>query len=195
VHRHVLRVRDSVCDCQRLLRVSAAQRDTGLQDAHGPLIPAVRVRARTPIRVARSLQESRGLLVIPANEMNLRERVEHRTRRLAHELQRAAHIEGPVQYLLGASQIAETHADLSERRERNPEAVRSAGVLLQFHAALGQRERLIVAVLHHRHVRLIAAHDRKDVVRVDHDREPLGVAERRHRLVEPAVLRERHTRQ
>ena len=67
--------------------------------------------------------------------------------------------------------------------------------LLQLDAALGERQRLVVAVLHQRDVRLVAADRRQDVAGVDHHREPLGLAQRRHRLVEPAFLRERHARQ
>ena len=68
-------------------------------------------------------------------------------------------------------------------------------LLLQLDAALGQRQRLLVAVLHHRDVRLVAAHRRQHVAGLDDQREPLGLAQRGHRFVEPPFLRERDARQ
>ena len=133
--------------------------------------------------------------MVAADQVNLRQRVEHRAGRLAHELQGAAHVERAVERLLGAAQVAEPHADLPERGERDAEAVRRARLLLQLDAALGQRQRLVVAVLHHRHVRLVAAHRRDDVAGSDHQRQPLGLAQRRHRFVEAAFLRERDAAQ
>ena len=61
-------------------------------------------------------------------------------------------------------QVAEPDADLAERGERDAEPVRRARLLLQLDAALGERQRLLVPVLHHRHVRLVAA-DRGDARR------------------------------
>ena len=73
--------------------------------------------------------------------------------------------------------------------------MRRARLLLQSDAALGERQRLLVPVLHQGHVGLVAAHRRQDVARLDHDGEPLGLAQRGHRLVEPSFLRERDARQ
>ena len=114
---------------------------------------------------------------------------------VSDEMERAADVERAVQRLLGALQVAEADADLAERGERDGEPVRRARVLVQRDAALGERERLLVAVLHQRDVRLVAAHRRQHVVGLDDDRQPLGLAQRGHRLVEPPVLRERDARQ
>ncbi len=73
-----------------------------------------------------------------------------------------------------------------------PSAVRRARLLLQRDAALGERQRLIVPVLHQRDVGLVAADRRQHVARLDDDGEPLGLTQRRDRLVEPSFLRERH---
>ena len=118
-----------------------------------------------------------------------------RAGRLAHELQRTADVERAVERLLRAPQAAEADADLAERGERDAETVRRARFLLQLHAPLGELQRLVVAVLHHRDVRLVAADGRDHVAGADHHREALGLAERRHRLVEPPFLRERDAAQ
>ena len=64
--------------------------------------------------------------------------------------------------------------------------------LVQRHAALGERQRLLVAVLHHRDVRLVAADECEDVVGVDRRGEPLRVPQGAHGFVVAAALRERH---
>ena len=56
-------------------------------------------------------------------------------------------------------------------------------------------QRLLVAMLHQRDVRLVAADGREHVAGLDHQGETLGLPQRRHRLVEASVLRERHARQ
>ncbi len=127
--------------------------------------------------------------------MNLGERVENGAGRLAHELQRAAHVERAVEGLFGAVQAAEPDAYLSERGERDAQTVRRTALLLQFHAALGERQRLVVPVLHQRDVGLVAADSRQHVPGLDEQRQPFRLRESRHRLVQPAFLRERDARQ
>jgi hypothetical protein len=73
--------------------------------------------------------------------------------------------------------------------------VRRTTLLLQFHAALGERQRLVVAVLHQRHVGLVAADRREDVPRLDEQCQPFRLCESRHRLVQTAFLRERDARE
>ncbi len=133
--------------------------------------------------------------MLAPDQVNLGERVEDRAGRLAHELQRAADVEGTIQRLLGAIEAAEPDADLPERRERHAEPMRRAPLLLQLDAALREAERLLVTVLHQRHVRLIAADRRQDVDGLDEQRKPLGLRQRRHGLFEPPFLRERDSRQ
>ena len=101
--------------------------------------------------------------------MDLRERVEDGAGRLV-ELDRAAHVERAVQRLLGPREVAEPDADLAERGERDGQAVARAVRFVQRHAALGERERLLVAVLQHHHVGLVAAHGRQHVVGLDERR-------------------------
>ena len=160
------------------------QREPGAEHPHRPFVPMARLASVGAVRLAGAAEELAGHVVAAANQMNLRERVEHGAGRLV-ELNRAAHVERAVQRLLGAGEIAETDADLPERGERHREAVTRPVRLVQRHAALGQRERLLVAVLEHHHVRLVAAHGRQHVVGLHHRREPLGLPERRHRLVVP----------
>ncbi len=68
-------------------------------------------------------------------------------------------------------------------------------LLLQLDAAFGERQRLLVPMLHQRDVGLVAADRRQDVAGLDEHRQALGLRERRHRLVETSFLRERHARQ
>ena len=95
-----------------------------------------------------------------------------------------------MQRVLRARQIAEPHADLSERRERDGEAVSRSMRFVQRDAALGERQRLLVAVLQHHHVRLVAADRGQHVVGLNQRGEPLGLPQRRHRFVVAAELRE-----
>ncbi len=157
--RNVLGPGNFVGDLQRGGGIATPERDSRLEDTDGPLIPAAGLRAVLAVGFARALQAATGFLVVASNQVNLRKGVEDRARRLAHELHRAAHVQRPVEGLLGARQVPEPHADLAERRQRDAQPVRRAGLLLQLDAALGERHRLIVAVLHHRHVRLVAADD------------------------------------
>ena len=127
--------------------------------------------------------------------MNLRQRVEDRAGRLPHELQRAAHVEGAVQRFLGAGQIAEADVNLPERGQRDAESVRRPGFLLELHASLGQRQRLLVPMLHRGDVRLVSEDRREDVARLRGNGQPLRVAHRNERLFEPPFLGERDARQ
>ena len=70
--------------------------------------------------------------------MNLRQGVEDGAGRLL-ELDRAAHFERAREDLLGALEIAKLHEDLSERRQRDGEAMTRAERLMQRDAALRER--------------------------------------------------------
>ena len=100
-----------------------------------------------------------------------------------------------MQRVLGADQIAHADADLPERGQRHRQAVARAVGFVQRDAPLRQRERLLVAVLHHHHVRLVAADRGEDVVGVHQRGKALGLAQRAHRLVVPAQLGERDSRE
>ncbi len=125
--------------------------------------------------------------------MNLRQRIEHRAGRFV-KLDGAADVEGAMQRVFGASQIAETDADLAKRRERDGQPVARPVRFVQRHAALRQRERLLVAVLEQHHDRLVPADRRHDVVSLNRGCQPLCVTQRRHRFVVPAELRQRDAR-
>ena len=124
--------------------------------------------------------------------MNLGEAVDGATR-LAQELH-APHVERPAKQFARAQQVSNADADLPERGKRDAETVRRPGSGLKRHATLGERERLVVPVLHERHVRPISADDGDDVVPAL-DGESLGMAQRRHRLVKASVLGKRDTRE
>ncbi len=93
------------------------------------------------------------------------------------------------------SRLADADANLPERGEGDGQPVRRASAFVQRDAALGQRERLLVLVTHHRDVGLVAADERQHVFGLDLLGEVLALAERRHRFIGPAGLRERDARQ
>ena len=126
--------------------------------------------------------------------MDLRKRVEYRARRLV-KLDRASHVQRPVQRVFRAAEIAEADADLPQRCQRDREAVAGPRRLSSDDAALRERQRLFVTMLQHHHVRLVAAHRRQHVVGLDDGCQALGLAERRHRLVVASELGERDARE
>ena len=133
--------------------------------------------------------------MLASDQVDLRQRIEDRAGRLAHELQRAAHVERAIERLFRAVEVAEPDTDLAERGERDAEPVRRAPVLLQLDAAFRQRPRLLVPMLHQRDVRLVATDRGQHVPGLDEHGQPLGLRERRHRLVEASLLREGHARE
>jgi hypothetical protein len=146
------------------------------------------------VRIARAREKIAGGVVASAHQMDLCEGVEDRAARFM-ELNRASHVERAVQRVLRAAQIAQAHTDLSERRERDGQAVAPAVLLVKRDASLGERERLLVTVLQHRDARLVPAYRRQHVVGMDERGEPLGLAQRHHRLVVSPQLGQRHTRE
>ena len=170
--------------------LAAPQGEPGAEHADGPFVPAARLTAVRAVGFARAAEKVGGGFVLAANQMNLRQRIEHRAGRLV-ELDRTANVEGAVQRILCARQIAEPDADLAERGERDGEAVAGSVRLVQDHAALGERKRLLVAVLQHHHVRLIAADGREHVVGGHRRGKPLGLPQRHHRFVVLTELRHR----
>ncbi len=83
-----------------------------------------------------------------------------------------------MQNFLGALELAEPHEDLSERGERNGEPASGPHLFLQRRTVLGHGERLLMAVLEQRHVRLVVADDTEDILRLHRRRESLGVLQR-----------------
>ena len=130
------------------------------------------------------------LVVIAAHEMDLRQRVEDGAGRLVEE-HPAPDVERPMKHIVRARQRAKADADLSQCRERHREAVAGRILLVQRDTAFGQRQRLFVAMANHRHVRLVPADDRDDVVGADRRGDTLGLTQRRQRFVVAALLRQR----
>ena len=104
--RRVERLGDVGRQRQRRSRLPAPQREPRLEHLQRPLIPARRLRSVLAVGFARLLQAAARGLVLAADQVDLRQRVEHRAGRLAHELQRAAHVERAVERLLGALEAA-----------------------------------------------------------------------------------------
>ena len=170
--------------------MAAAERETRAQDAHGPLVPATRLPAVRAVRLAGAAETLARRVVPAADQMDLRERVEDGARRFV-ELHRTANVERAIQRLFRRAELSEAHANLPERRQRHRQAMARSPRFMDRDAALRQRERRLVAMLQHHHVRLIAADRREHVVGLHRCREALGLAERRERLVVAADLRER----
>ena len=95
----------------------------------------------------------------------------------------------------GACEIAEAHANLAQRGERDGERRQRSEVLLQRDGALGERLRLLVAMPDQRDVRLVDADDRERVVRCQRRGLTLGQPQRRRRFVVAAALRVHDARQ
>ena len=121
-----------------------------------------RLAAVGAIRIACPAQEIRCGVVAAPNQMNLRQRVEDCAGGFM-ELDGTPDLERPMQRFFGAVEVAEAYADLSERGERDGETMFRAVLFVKRYAAFGQGERLLMAVLHHHHIRLVAAHRSKDV--------------------------------
>ena len=77
------------------------------------------------------------------------------------ELHGAANFERAMQHGLGAREIADAHADLAERGERDRKAGPLSETFLQRDRALGERQGLIVAMPNQRDVRLVDADGRE----------------------------------
>ena len=189
------RPRKFTSECERRIRLTTTKRQPRFENLQRPLIPPARFRAVLAVGFARLLQVAARRVVIASDQMNLRERVEHTARRLAHELHRAANVERPIERLLGALQAAQPHANLPERGERDSQTVRSARFFLQLHAAFRERQRLLVTMLHQRDVCLVAADGGDDVLRIHREGETFALPHRRQRFVQPSFLRERHAGQ
>jgi hypothetical protein len=125
-----------------------------------------------------------GAFVRAAHQVDLCERVEDRARRFVEE-HRAAHLEGAVQHLFCAFEIAEQHERLPQRGECDGKPVSGSHALVQVEAPFRKRERLVVAMAHQRDVGLIVDDTRQDIVGLDGNREPFRLAERGCRFVVP----------
>ena len=157
---------------QRLVQGAAPQRQPGAQQPHRPFIPVTGLPAICAVRFFCPPEKLAGDLVATAYQVNLRQRVEPRPGGFV-KLNGTAHLERPMQRLLGAGQIPETHTDLSERGERDREPVAGAVFLVKRDAAFRQGKRLLVAMLEHHDVGLVPADSCQHVVGMDERGEPL----------------------
>ncbi len=101
-------------------------------------------------------------------------------------------VERAVEDLLRSFEVAQLDEDLSERRERDGEAVPGPERLMQADAALRERERLVVAMPHQRDVRLVVHDARQHVVSGDRHRQPFALAKRGAGFVGTPGLCEQH---
>ena len=177
-----------------LVHGAAAQRETRGEHADRPFVPPARLPPVRAVGFAGAFKVLGGGVVSPADQVNLRQRVEDRSGRFV-KLNRTADFQRPMQRFFGAREIAEPHANLSHRRQRHRQSVAGAVRFVQGNAAFGERARLLVAMLQEQHVRLVAADSRDDVVGMNGRCQPFGVAQRRHRLVVATLLSERDARQ
>ena len=185
---------DLVGDRQRFVGLAAARREPRADHAQRPFVPAAGVAAVGAVRLGGLPQVLRGVLVVAAHQRHLRQRVVDGAGRLV-ELHRAAHVERAVQHRIGAIEVADAHADLAERGERDRQAGSLAEPLVQIDGALGERERLFVAVANQRDVGLVAVDRRQHIVGLENRGHPLGLAQRRIGFVVAAGLREHDRRQ
>ena len=181
----------SIGQGDRLVQASPPEREARAEHADRPLVPAARLAAVVAVGLSGLPQHHFGLVVLAADQVDLRERVEDRAGCLV-KLDGAAQLERPLQGRLGAGEVAHPHADLPEGAESRGEAVPAPVRLVQAHAALDERQRLVVLMLEHHHDRLVRQDRGQHVVGVDHRREALGLAHGADRLLVAAELRERH---
>ena len=91
-------------------------------------------------------------------------------------------------------EIADVYADLPKRGEGDRQPVPRSVRFVDRHAPFGQRQRLLVPVLHHHDVGFIAAHRRHDIVGLDERGKPFGLPQSGHRFVAAAQLGKRDAR-
>ena len=177
-------------------RAKSPRRDgqSRVDEPQRPVVPARRVRVVVAEGVARLRQRVGARVVVAANQMDLREAVEDRAGRLVVE-QRRAHGERRIERLGGARQLTEADRNLAERAERHGQSVARRILLVQRDGALGQRQRLLVAMADHRDVGLVAARDGHHVVGLHGLREPLGLSQRHQRFVVASLLGQAAARQ
>ena len=192
--RRVGRLGDLVGDRERFVGLAAPRREARADHAQRPLIPAAGVASVGAVGLGRLPQVLGGVLVVAAHQRHLRQRVVDGAGRLV-ELHRAADVERAVQHGIGAIEIADAHADLSERRERDRQTRALSKSLVQVDRALGERERLFVAVANQRDVGLVAVDRREHIIGLENRGHALGLAQRGIRFVVAAGLREHHRRQ
>ena len=87
-----------------------------------------------------------------------------------------------------AHAVAQDAGEAHQRRQAQAARLDGRDHLVQRHRALGEGERLVVAMPHHRHVRLVAADAPQDVLGLRRRGQLLGLPKRAHGLVVAAGL-------
>jgi hypothetical protein len=83
-----------------------------------------------------------------------------------------------MQHRVGAIEIADADADLAERRQRDGQGRDPAESLVQVDRALGERERLFVAVADQRDVGLVPVDGGQHIVGLEDRGHALGLPQR-----------------
>ena len=174
---------DFVREPQRLVRRAAPRGQLGFEHADRPLVPQARLRAVAAVRLAGLAQVVAGRLIAAAHQRDLRERVEDGAGDFVELSLGCATSSARCSTFSARSSLPSLHENLSERGERNREAAPGADLLLQRRALFGQRQRLLVAVLNQRDVRLVVADDAEHVLRLHRRGEALGLPQARRSLL------------
>ncbi len=134
VERRRAGLQDLVGARDRLVERAAAQREPRAEHAHRPFVPLAGLAAVGAVRLAGAAEEIARGVVAAADQVNLRQRVEHRAGGLV-KLNRAAHLERAVQRVFGARRDRRAarrsaRAWRARRRGRGPSrALRAATTL------------------------------------------------------------------
>ncbi len=192
--RRSRRAGDLIGDGKRVVRTAAAGRKPGGNHPQRPFVPPARVAAVSAERIGGAPQVLRRMLVVAAHQRHLRKRVVNRAGGLV-ELHRGPDVERAMQNRVGALEMAEANANLTERGERSRQARALADALVHRDGPLGEGQRLIVPVANQRHIRLVPVDHGEHVVGLNGGGEALGLAEGRGRFVVAAGLRQHRRRQ
>jgi hypothetical protein len=183
-------VHDFVGARHGLVEEPLLQGDSCAEDSDRPLVPLAGLPAVGAVRLAGPGEVVAGHLVAAAHQLDLCQRVEDGAGGFV-ELNGASHVQRAMERIGCPGQVAETNVDLAKRSQGDCETMTRAVRLVERHAALRQREPLVVAVLQHHHACLIAAHGGQHVVGFCDRSQAFGMTQRRHGFVVTAELRKR----
>ena len=175
--RHAGRTCEVIGHHERFVEFPLADRELDAQHFERPFVPPHGLRAVGAICLAGVTKVLTGPLVGAAHQMNLRERVEDGARGFM-KLDGTADFQRAREDAFRTLELPKLHEDLAERRECDGQAVTRAERLVQRHASLGKRQRLIVLVAHQRHVRLVVDDAREHVIGLNGHREALTLTQR-----------------
>ena len=183
---------DLVRELQRLLRCPAPCGEFRFEHSNRPLVPLVRSGLRSCRRLRRPAADSLRPTSYPPRISAICASVSYTAPVISLNCVCPLDSSARSRTCSARSSLPTLHENLTERGERNRQAASRAVLLLQRRAPFGQRERLFMAMLKQRDVRLIVRDDAEHVLRMHRRRKPLGLPERRHGLLDAAALRESH---